>query len=105
MNNPDYQASLDQFINDLRTDIGHPEVPFVVGGMVPYWVHQAADRQAVEAIIADSPNRHLNVGFADPNIPFVIEKPDNTFDPIHYSAEGQRELGQRYFTAYLGIVE
>lgn len=105
LNNPDYEQSLDQFINDLRTDIGHTEVPLIVGGMVPYWVQQAADRQAVEAIIADTPNRHLNVSYADPTNPFVIEKPDNRFDEIHYSAAGQRELGQRYFTAYLEIVE
>lgn len=105
LNNPDFQASLDQFINDLRTDIGHPEVPLIVGGMVPYWVQQATNRQVGQAIIADTPNRHINVGYADPNIPFVVEKPDNTFDEIHYSAAGQRELAQRYFTAYLDVVE
>ncbi|MCB0754631.1 MAG: sialate O-acetylesterase [Flavobacteriales bacterium] len=105
LQNPDYQASLDQFINDLRTDIGHPEVPLIVGGMVPYWVDQETERQAVQAIIASTPQRHLNVGYADPTVPFVIQKPDNTFDEIHFNAEGQRELGQRYFAEYLEIVE
>jgi hypothetical protein len=105
LNNPNYQGSLDQFIIDLRADIDNQEVPFILGGMVPYWVNQNADRIAGQEIIASSPQRHINVGYVDPTVPFVIEKPDNTFDEIHYSAEGQRELGQRYFTKYLEIVE
>lgn len=105
LNNPDYGASLDGFINNLRTDIAAEQVPLILGGMVPYWVQQAPDREATQAIIADTPNRHNNVGYADPAIPFVIEKPNNTFDEIHFSAAGQRELAQRYFSAYLELVE
>lgn len=105
LNNPDYAARLDAFINNLRADIGADQIPLIVGGMVPYWVQQVPDREATQAIIADTPNRHNKVGYADPTVPFVIEKPDNTFDEIHFSAAGQRELAQRYFTAYLEIIE
>lgn len=105
LNNPDYQSSLDQFIQDMRTDLGAPEVPFIVGGMVPYWVNQAPERQAVQNILKDTPQRHVNAGYADPDLPFVIAKSDNTFDEIHFDAAGQRELGNRYFAEYLEIVE
>lgn len=105
LNNPDYQGSLDQFIQDLRSDVGYPEVPFIAGGMVPFWVNQTSDRQAVQNILKDTPQRHVNAGYADPDLPFVIVKSDDAFDEIHYDANGQRELGDRYFSEYVGIVE
>lgn len=105
LGNQNYQEDLDNFIDNLRSDIGDLSIPFVLGGMVPYWVNQAPDRQQLQQILKDTPLRHDNVAYADPELPFVIEKPDNTFDEIHYDANGQRELGQRYFEQFLDIIE
>lgn len=101
LENPDYQSSLDNFIHDIRTDLDADSVPFILGGMVPYWTNQEADRQQVQALLKDTPARHAKVGYADPEVPFVIEKPDNTVDDIHFDAAGQRELGNRYFEQFL----
>ncbi len=105
LGNTAYQTDLDNFIDDLRTDVGNDTVPFVLGGMVPFWVNQAADRQALQQILKDTPQRLAHSAYADPDLPFVIVKPDNTFDEIHYDAVGERELGQRYFDVYLQLVE
>jgi hypothetical protein len=105
LNNTDYDEDLDRFILDLRADLGDTTVPFVLGGMVPYWVDQAPERQMQQQILKDTPLRNGHVAYADPEIPFLIEKSDNTFDEIHFDANGQRELGQRYFDQFLTIVE
>ena len=105
LGNQNYELVLDVFIDNLRTDIGNDTVPFILGGMVPYWVNQAADRQALQEVLKDSPSRHINVGYADPDVPFVIEKSNNAFDEIHYDANGQRILAERYFEQYLQLTE
>jgi hypothetical protein len=46
------------------------------------------------------PNRIPFAGFADPLLPFIIKKPNDMYDAIHFDAEGQREMGRRYFSAY-----
>ena len=73
--------------------------------MVPYWVNQSADRQALQQILKDTPSRNSYVGYADPDVPFVIQKADDTFDEIHFDANGQRELAGRYFDAFSSITE
>lgn len=102
--NTNYSNLLDNFILKSRTDISQ-EFPFIVGGMVPYWVSLKEENITQQNIIKDTPNRVENVGYADPEIPSVIKKTDDTVDVIHYDAPGQRELGQRYFNAYLNVVE
>lgn len=99
-----YSDLLDDFINQTRKDIPQ-DFPFIVGGMVPYWVSLNEQNTRQQNIIKDTPNRVENVGYADPEIPFVIQKKDDTFDAIHYDAPGQRELAQRYFTAYSNLTQ
>jgi hypothetical protein len=105
LGNQNYEADLDNFINDLRSDLGNDTIPFILGGMVPFWVDQAVDRQTLQVIIKTSPSRHNRVGYADPDVPFVIEKSNNAFDEIHYDANGQRILAERYFEQYLQLTE
>lgn len=102
--NPNYTNLLDTFIQNIRSDLNTKDLPFIVGGMVPFWVSQKSFRIEQQTIIKNTPLRIENTAYADPEIPFIIEKEDNTFDEIHYSAEGQRELGRRYFNAYLDLV-
>lgn len=101
LGNANYQQNLDRFITDIRNEVGSDSVPFILGGMVPYWVNQAADRQQQQQLIAATPTRLGRIGYADPTVPFLIEKTDNTFDDIHFDAAGQRELGIRYFNQFL----
>ncbi len=100
-----YDELIDNFIKNIRKDLHKENLPFIVGGMVPYWVKQNNDRIHLQDIIKKTPYRVENTAYADPETPFVIEKDDNSFDEIHYSAEGQRELGKRYFNAYLNLIK
>jgi len=105
LGNHNYQNDLDTFIGNLRNDLGDDSIPFILGGMVPYWVEQAVDRQQQQQLIKETADRLGVVGYADPTAPTVIEKTDNTFDEIHFDAAGQRELGQRYFQQFLLLTE
>ena len=105
LGNQNYQDDLDTFISDLRNDLGDDSIPFILGGMVPYWVEQAGNRQQQQQIINETPDRLGMVGYADPTFPTVIDKTDNTYDEIHFDAAGQRERGQRYFQQFLLLTE
>lgn len=102
--NSNYSTLLDDFILQTRKDLGI-NMPFIVGGMVPYWVNQDPNRITQQNIIKNTPNRIDNVGYADPEEPFIITKNDDLIDEIHYDAPGQRELAKRYFTAYLNLTQ
>ena len=102
--NPAYKESLDGMIQQMRIDLGLENVPFILGGMVPYWVEQNESLIAVADIISETPNRLPHCGYANPNYPFVIEKLVDEEDQVHYDSNGQRELGRRYFIAYRELV-
>ena len=100
-----YQNDLDDFIVNIRTDLQADSIPFIVGGMVPFWVNKSYIRKKHQLIISNSVNRHRCVGYADPELPFVIEKDNNIVDEIHYNSKGQRELGRRYFEEFKKLIE
>ena len=101
IDNPSYQTALDSMIVNLRTDCKTDYViPFVLGGMVPFWVDQSESRRLQECIIKDTPNRISHCSFADPREPCRISKEHDEVDDIHFDAMGQRILGIRYFKAY-----
>lgn len=100
--NNNYQQNLDNMITNLRADIisGYENTPFILGGLVPYWVEQDTIRQKTNTIISETTGRIINTGYADPSVPYVISKSDNDYIPMHYDATGLRELGKRYFKEY-----
>ncbi len=100
-----YQTDLDSMIVNLRKDCKTDYViPFVLGGMVPFWVDQSEKRKLLECIIRDTPNRISQCSFADPRTPCRISKEHNEVDEIHYDAMGQRILAVRYFRAYKNLL-
>lgn len=100
-----YRGLLNQFITEFRTDVMAQNVPFILGGMVPYWVDASLKRQAIETIIKAIPETHINTSFVNPRLPFVIQKEENSEDAIHYDAKGQREMGRRYFNEYVCLLK
>lgn len=100
-----YDILLDKFINSIRKDLKSESLPFILGGMVPFWVSQNELRKKQQEFIKNTPLRQKNTAYADPNFPFVIKKENDLIDKVHYDAKGQRELGKRYFSAYLSITE
>ncbi|MFH2141185.1 MAG: hypothetical protein ABIJ97_02090 [Bacteroidota bacterium] len=80
------------------------DVPFILGGMVPYWVNQDTNRLVINNIIENTVLRIENTGYANPLKPFLIEKQNNDSISYHFDANGMREMGQRYFSEYVRII-
>ncbi|MGZ3864933.1 MAG: sialate O-acetylesterase [Bacteroidia bacterium] len=102
VDNPKFESSLDTMIAGFRRDIigANSKTPFIMGGMVPFWVEREEKRMKQQERLKNTPNRMPFVAYVDPYEPFRIEKRSNTVDEYHYNAEGQREMGKRFFDAY-----
>ena len=48
---------LDDFINDIRNDLNAFDIPFILGGMVPFWVDKNDERIKQQEIISKTVNR------------------------------------------------
>ncbi|MEU0495629.1 sialate O-acetylesterase [Mycobacterium sp. NPDC006124] len=100
---PVYREKLDSVIHDMRARYGK-DVPFIMGQMVPEEMESGhAAYPVIDAVHADSPNRHDRVFFAlGPhsaiNGGFVKGRLDT-----HYNAAGQRELGRRMWAGYKSL--
>lgn len=100
-----YQTNLDALIAALRTDLGLPDLPFVIGQMVPEYLGYpggttpGGTRQAINAVHADTPNRVERTAFAAG--PFGGNRTD---DSSHYNASGARGLGRSLFEAFRRIL-
>lgn len=107
VDNPKFQASLDSMIVGFRKDISgaNNKTPFIMGGMVPFWTERKESRMKQQEILKNTQKRMPYVAYADPYVPFRIEKKSNTIDEYHYNAEGQREMGKRFFEAYIKLVQ
>lgn len=83
-----YEVNLTQFINSVRTDLGSPNLPFVIGQIseAPSWSYGSIVREA-----------QYDVSRAVPNT-WMVRTSDLTFndDGIHYDAAGQYALGYRF---------
>ncbi len=101
---PAYHRALDGMIQSMRNEIsipsGRDSIPFITGGLVPYWVENYPRFAIIDSVLRDLPNRITQTGYASPYIPFIIKKANDLADPIHFDAKGQRELGIRYFNEY-----
>jgi hypothetical protein len=102
-----YQKDLDTFIVHFRKDIigANNKTLFILGGMVPYWVELKEARKKQQSIIMETALRMPAVIYVDPYLPTKIEKPNNNIDTVHYNANGQREMGKRYFEALKSITK
>ena len=98
-----YGSLLDNMIGHMRRDIAGAQgdsIPFIAGGLVPYWTDQFTQRKIIDSVISETTTRLPFIGYASSRLPFKISKADNEKDIIHFDAVGQRELGKRYFDAY-----
>lgn len=92
-----YQSDLDALISGLRTDLGVPNLPFIIGGMVPEYL-STGTRAAIDTVQAATPGRQSYVGYA------AGPHNQNLGDGNHYNAVGARLLGRYMFTAYNQVV-
>ncbi len=100
-----YEAHLDSMIVNMRKDLHDKNIPFILGGMVPYWVSRDTARMAIQELIRSTPLRIRRTAYVDPTKPFIISKRHNDDDEVHYDASGQRELARRYFETYTTLTK
>lgn len=86
-----YQQNLTNFIQRLRSDLGQPNLPVVLGQINNAFTYTWAVRQA-QATVART-------------VPYVsLAKTDDlqraTGEPIHFSSQGTVDLGTRYAALY-----
>ncbi len=86
-----YEARLVEMFKNLRTDLGSPDLPIVVGQMGEFFKSPNGD--TVKAAIEKIPNALPFVGFADSK--GLQHKGDN----LHFNAEAEEQLGKRYAEA------
>ncbi|HKC68209.1 MAG TPA: sialate O-acetylesterase [Bacteroidia bacterium] len=106
-NYKNYQRDLDTFIVQLRKDIigANANTPFILGGMVPYWTELKPERKRQQRIIEETTKRIPSTAFVSPYLPWKIHKIDDNQDTVHYNAQGQREMGKRYFEVYKSMLK
>lgn len=93
-----YQTDFDALIAGLRTDLSIPNLPFIIGGMVPEYL-STGTRAAIDTVQSGAPGRLSNVAYVAG--PHNVNKGDGN----HYNDVGQRLMGKYLFTAYNYLVK
>lgn len=89
MTQTQYAAKLDLLITSLRTEFADPNLPVIIGPMVPSWYTGTPSREVIEAAKRDTPSRLPRVGFVEGITGSQYVQPDL----IHFNAKGNRLLG------------
>ena len=88
-----YQTDLDLLISSLRSRLSLPNLPFILGQMVPEYL-STGTRAQINAVHIDTPRRFTYCGFSYGAVA------QNNGDGNHYNAPGQRLNGAAMFRAY-----
>lgn len=97
INQATYAADLDALITGLRSDLGIPDLPFILGQMVPEYLVNGTEQLINLAHLA-TPSRVPRTRVA----PGVYAM--NVGDHLHYTAAAHRVLGRRLFDAYRRVI-
>lgn len=95
-----YQARLTKMLKDLRADLGQPNLPIVIGQIGMFLEPQKfpyADQ--VRAALKEIPKVVPNTGYAD------SAGLEDKGDKLHFNAESQGTMGERYAKAMQGLVK
>jgi len=99
--NAQYQSQLDAMIADMRSDIGVPDVPFLLGTLSPLWLENNQSGRDIDTIIRGTPSRVPNTTLVDAADYPLLTKYMRS-EEIHFSYKAQRVLADRYYRAFLG---
>lgn len=93
-----YEAALDALFSGLRTHLGSPSVPIVIGGLVPEYVEAGGVGFAnIRAALAGAQSRNSYVAYTD-GVPNGGGS-QNTADQVHYARAGVERLGLNMYKA------
>lgn len=99
-----YQYNLTQLVQNLRTDLGAPDMPVIISRLNQHIHHSAAGIDVNDLNVVRTAQQ--TVANSEPKT-CLIDTDDFQidFDLLHYNAEGQLFLGHRCATAYMGIAD
>ena len=98
-----YAGRLKKVALDIRSDLGEPDLPFIVGNLAEFYgtgtEHNAPDRVArinqVRAALRDLPNRVSHAAFVESA---GLKSPDQ--HKVHFDRDSLIVFGRRYAAAY-----
>ena len=90
-----YAGALDALIADYRADLGEPDLPFVVGQMLPEGMENSPSKYTVDKAHVATPARVLRTGFAA-----ALPNSGRYDDYAHFSRVGVEAFGPAYLEAY-----
>ena len=100
-NHAAFQSDLDQLIDDMRSDLGDPTLPFVFGGMAPAAITRIGDAaREIQSILRGTPARRSHVAFADSERPTALGVIGGG-DDLHFNSDATRMLGARHYCAFV----
>jgi len=92
-----YEDRLVALIDVLRTDLGTPDVPFVVATLGDYFIENHPEGKIVNEALRRIPQRVKHTACVDAT--GLEHKGDN----VHFNSSAARELGRRYAEAMLRL--
>lgn len=95
-----YATRFDDILADLRTHLADPDMPVVLGGMVPEWVDSTPGAENVRAAHIDTPKRIPRTAYAYPPPNSGGNANLNPINQIHFHREGIEELSRRMLKAW-----
>ena len=98
-----YEERLAKLINDLRTDLGMPDLPFIIGDLAEFYgthkEHSAPERlkqiEQVREALRTMQDKLPNVGFVK-----TTGLVSHDFHQVHFGRDSYIILGNRYFDVY-----
>jgi len=95
-----FETLLDQLISELRANItGASNVRVSIGPMLPAFVAAQPNGPAIDAVLADTPNRLNNVRYISPT--GLTLTPE---DSVHFDAPSLRTLGSEHFSNFQDLL-
>ncbi len=103
-----YGKKLHKLIQDVRSDVGNDELPFIVGNLAEFYGtghdHNAPERvkriNKVKDVLRNVPQKIKHTGFVESTGCTSID-----LHNVHFDRESYIVLGQRYFEAFVKINE
>ena len=98
-----YEKKLHRLIEDVRKDLGNPQLPFIVGNLAEFYGtgkdHKAPDRVAriskIKEILRSLPNKVPHTGFVESTDCTPAARPK-----VHFDRKSCVLLGKRYAEVY-----
>jgi len=95
-----YGTNLMNLIDHFRKDIQDPYLPFIVGGLTS---SETLIAKNYLRVVVWNRLKHVGSTFFRTGYVSSLDVPFIESDPIHFSTEGQRIMGQRYANEFLRI--